>query len=138
MIDEVDVFLHPHWQRHVLQDLMKAFPNIQFIVSTHSPFIVQSLKQGQLISFDNDVLLDGEPFRDGIEDIVSERMGLTQDIRSKRFNEMVDTARQLFDAVDSGSVNKDEIKARLDQIEANFSDDPAYVAAVKLECKARQ
>lgn len=52
--------------------------------------------------------------------------------------EMVDAAKQLFDAVDSGSENKDEIKARLDQIEADFSDDPAYVAAVKLECKARQ
>lgn len=138
MIDEVDVFLHPRWQKHVLQDLVSAFPKIQFIVSTHSPFIVQSLKQGQLISFDENVRLEGEPFREGLEDITSERMGLMQDIRSKRFNEMVDTAKQLFDAVDNGSENKDEIKARLDQIEADFSDDPAYVAAVKLECKARQ
>lgn len=138
MIDEVDVFLHPHWQKHVLQDLMKAFPNIQFIVSTHSPFIVQSLKEGQLISFDKDVLLVGEPFREGIEDIASERMGLAQNIRSKRFNEMVETAQQLFEAVDSGAANKQEIKVKLDQIEADFSDDPAYVAAVKLEYKARQ
>ena len=138
MIDEVDVFLHPRWQKHVLQDLVSAFPKIQFIVSTHSPFIVQSLKQGQLISFDENVRQEGEPFREGLEDITSERMGLMQDIRSKRFNEMVDTAKQLFDAVDNGSDNKDEIKARLDQIEADFSDDPAYVAAVKLECKARQ
>jgi predicted ATP-binding protein involved in virulence len=138
MIDEVDVFLHPHWQKHVLQDLMKAFPNIQFIVSTHSPFIVQSLKEGQLISFDKDVLLEGEPFREGIEDIASERMGLAQNIRSNRFNEMVKTAELLFEAVDSGAANKDELKAKLDQIEADFSDDPAYVATVKLEYKARQ
>lgn len=40
--------------------------------------------------------------------------------------------------MDNGSDNKDEIKARLDQIEADFRDDSAYVAAVKLECKARQ
>jgi predicted ATP-binding protein involved in virulence len=138
MIDEVDVFLHPHWQKHVLQDLMAAFPMIQFVVSTHSPFIVQSLQQGQLISFDEDVRQEGEPFRESLEDIASERMGLAQDIRSKRFNEMVDTAKQLFDAVDNGAANKEEIKARLDQIEADFSDDPAYVASVKLECKSRQ
>lgn len=137
MIDEVDVFLHPRWQKHVLQDLMNAFPQIQFIVSTHSPFIVQSLQQGQLISFDEDVRLEGEPFREGIEDIASERMGLKQDIRSKRFNEMVATAKQLFDAVDRGAANKEELKAQLDQLEADFSDDPAYVAAVKLEYKAR-
>jgi predicted ATP-binding protein involved in virulence len=76
MIDEVDVFLHPHWQKHVLQDLMAAFPMIQFVVSTHSPFIVQSLQQGQLISFDEDVRQEGEPFRESLEDIASERMGL--------------------------------------------------------------
>lgn len=138
MIDEVDVFLHPRWQKHVLQDLMKAFPEIQFIVSTHSPFIVQSLKEGQLISFDNDVMTEGEPFREGLEDITSARMGLKQDIRSQRFNEMVETAKQLFEAVDNNAANKNEIKAKLDQIEADFSDDPAYVAAIKLECKARQ
>lgn len=138
MIDEVDVFLHPRWQKHVLQDLMNAFPKIQFIVSTHSPFIVQSLKQGQLISFDEDARIEGEPFREGLEDIAAERMGLMQDIRSKRFNEMVETAKRLFEAVDKGDTSKDEIKAKLDQIEADFSDDPAYVAAIKLEYKARQ
>ncbi len=138
MIDEVDVFLHPRWQKHVLQDLMKAFPKIQFIVSTHSPFIVQSLKEGQLISFDEDVRTEGDPFREGLEDITSERMGLMQDIRSQRFNEMVETAKQLFEAADNDAINKNEIKAKLDQIEADFSDDPAYVAAVKLEYKARQ
>jgi len=138
MIDEVDVFLHPRWQKHVLQDLMTAFPKIQFIVSTHSPFIVQSLQQNQLISFDEDVRLEGEPFRESLEDITAERMGLMQDLRSKRFNEMVETAKQLFDAVDNGAANKDEIKERLNQIEADFSDDPAYVAAIKLEYKARK
>jgi len=44
----------------------------------------------------------------------------------------------LFEAVDNNAANKNEIKAKLDQIEADFSDDPAYVAAIKLECKARQ
>ena len=137
LIDEVDLYLHPHWQKHVLQDLMNAFPQIQFIVSTHSPFIVQSLKEGQLISFDDDVITTGEPFREGLEDITSERMGLKQDIRSRRFIKMVDTATRLFEAADNGDADKDEIKAELDEIEAEFSDDPAYLAMIRLECKAR-
>lgn len=138
LIDEVDLYLHPHWQKHVLQDLAKAFPLIQFIVSTHSPFIVQSLQEGQLISFDTDVLTSGEPFRESLEDIASERMGLRQDIRSKRFNEMVEVATRLFDAADKGKKNKDSLKAQLDQIEAEFSEDPAYVAFIRSEIKARQ
>lgn len=40
LIDEVDLHLHPKWQRTILQDLHRVFPNIQFIVSTHSPIIV--------------------------------------------------------------------------------------------------
>ena len=138
MIDEIDLYLHPHWQKHVLSDLTKAFPMIQFVVSTHSPFIIQSLKAGQLVSFDDGVLTTGEPFKEGLEDISSDRMGLKQDIRSKRFNEMVDTATLLFEAVDNGDASSEEIKSKLDQIEAEFSDDPAYLAAIRLECKARQ
>jgi predicted ATP-binding protein involved in virulence len=138
MIDEIDLYLHPHWQKHVLQDLTKAFPMIQFIVSTHSPFIVQSLQEGQLISFDDNVLTTGDPFRESLEDITSERMGLQQDIRSKRFNEMVDTAMRLFEAADNGSADKDELKAQLDEIEAEFSYDPAYLALIRTELKTKQ
>lgn len=40
LIDEVDLHLHPKWQRTILKDLNRVFPNIQFVVSTHSPIIV--------------------------------------------------------------------------------------------------
>lgn len=137
MIDELDLYLHPHWQRHVLQDLVSAFPNIQFIVSTHSPFIVQSVSEGQLISFDDDVLTTGNPSLEGLEDITSDRMGLKQDIRSRRFNEMVKIATQLFEAIDNGNDNKNELKKMLDAIEAEFSDNPAYLATIRMEYKIR-
>ncbi|GGX98664.1 ATPase [Litchfieldella qijiaojingensis] len=43
MIDEVDLHLHPEWQQRVVGDLLATFPNTQFIVTTHSPFIVEAL-----------------------------------------------------------------------------------------------
>ena len=52
MIDELDMHLHPNWQRHVVQNLKDAFPSIQFVVTTHSPYIVQSLKAEELINLD--------------------------------------------------------------------------------------
>lgn len=39
LIDEIDIHLHPVWQRDLPQTLRELFPNIQFIVTTHSPFI---------------------------------------------------------------------------------------------------
>lgn len=40
LIDELDIHLHPTWQRHIAGWLRGQFPNIQFIVATHSPLIV--------------------------------------------------------------------------------------------------
>ncbi|EMY78010.1 AAA domain protein [Leptospira weilii serovar Ranarum str. ICFT] len=40
LIDEIDLLLHPKWQRHVINDLKKTFPKIQFFASTHSPQII--------------------------------------------------------------------------------------------------
>lgn len=42
LIDEVDAHLHPTWQRRIGDFLVKAMPNIQFIVTTHSPLVCQA------------------------------------------------------------------------------------------------
>ena len=41
LIDEADAHLHPSWQRELKDRLCRVFPKIQFIVTTHSPFIAQ-------------------------------------------------------------------------------------------------
>ena len=40
LIDELDMHLHPRWQRHISHDLRQTFPKVQFIVATHSPLII--------------------------------------------------------------------------------------------------
>ena len=40
MIDELDLHLHPKWQRRVIHDLKRTFPQIQFVVTTHSPQLI--------------------------------------------------------------------------------------------------
>lgn len=45
LIDEVDLHLHPGWQRRVLVGLTHAFPRVQFIVTTHSPQVIASAKR---------------------------------------------------------------------------------------------
>jgi len=43
LIDELDLHLHPGWQRTVVANLEKTFPNCQFIITTHSPQILGEL-----------------------------------------------------------------------------------------------
>lgn len=45
LVDEVDLHLHPDWQREVVPKLAKALPNLQFIFTTHSPLVVGSLER---------------------------------------------------------------------------------------------
>lgn len=42
LIDEIDAHLHPRWQRRILPALKKALPDVQIIVTTHSPFVISS------------------------------------------------------------------------------------------------
>lgn len=49
LLDEIDVHLHPAWQRKMLPAVQRLFPNAQIIASTHSPFVVASLADGAVI-----------------------------------------------------------------------------------------
>ena len=48
LIDELDVHLHPHWQRRVASDLKKTFPLIQFICTSHSPQVIGEVKPSEV------------------------------------------------------------------------------------------
>lgn len=45
LIDEVDLHLHPEWQQRVLSDLMRTFRGTQFIVTTHSPQVLSTVRR---------------------------------------------------------------------------------------------
>ncbi len=137
LIDEVDLYLHPHWQQHVLSDLQAAFPEFQFIVTTHSPFIVQSVESRNVITLDGRIA-ENSPNKRSLEEIVINEMNVDT-VRSKKYNEMVDMAEKYYQLVKDGqkdSADANKIKEELDEIEADFSDDPAYVALLRAERKS--
>lgn len=53
IIDELDIHLHPGWQRSIVSTLKKAFPKIQFIAASHSPQIIGSLKPDEIMLLNN-------------------------------------------------------------------------------------
>lgn len=78
LIDEVENHLHPTMQRRILPDFLKAFPNVNFIVSTHSPLIVGSVKDSVVY-----VLRNGENKK-----IVSQKLDLVN--KAKSASEILD------------------------------------------------
>lgn len=67
MIDEVDMFLHPEWQQQILPSLMAAFPNIQFIVTTHSPQVLSSVPDECIRIFSDGQVYEGPQGTQGAE-----------------------------------------------------------------------
>ena len=138
LIDEIDLHLHPHWQRRVVNDLKRAFPCVQFIATSHSLFIVQSLKgPEELIKLDGEMKpienIDGS-----IEDIAEDIMDVQIPQKSKRYLDMIKTAEQYYDLLEKGkSAENDEeltrIKNKLDELSMPFSDNPALQAFLKME-----
>ena len=54
LIDEIDAHLHPSWQATILDSLRKLFPKLQFIVTTHSPNVIMSAQNNEVIIFNNE------------------------------------------------------------------------------------
>lgn len=139
LIDEVDLHLHPEWQREFLPRLINVFPNLQFIVSTHSPFIIQSVKEGLLIDLDKQDISESPSLNKelSIEDIAEDVMGMEKVQRSESFNRQVEISDRYYQLLNEGKhENEQEIKylsAELDKLEEIFGDNPAYVALLRAE-----
>lgn len=134
LIDEIELHLHPTWQRNVIEKLRTTFPNIQFIATTHSPFVIQSLRPGELINLDPDEF--AEYADKSIEDIAENVMGVEQPQKSERYRRMMNAAEEYFRLLRASGANAAEVDAaeqRLNELAAPFSDDPAFQALLKLE-----
>jgi predicted ATP-binding protein involved in virulence len=141
LIDELDLHLHPKWQRRIVDDLKRTFPRVQFICTTHSPFLIQALQPGELIQLQPGV--DAEDYAgQSLEDIVERVQGVPlpqQSHRAERLNEA--TARYLELLQKNGSTHADELaKAEREFREASegFSTQPGLEAVLKLEALAAQ
>ena len=53
LIDEIDIHLHPRWQRSIVRNLQRTFPNCQFILTTHSPLVVSDPQDVQIFLLEN-------------------------------------------------------------------------------------
>ncbi|MEZ9723057.1 AAA family ATPase [Vibrio splendidus] len=105
MIDEVDAHLHPKWQQTVLTNLEKTFPNLQFVVTTHSPQVLSTVKKDSIEIIDNGtrVPVIGDTYGVASSDILKEVMKVNPTPRIERvlklekYLEMVDLGTHTFD-----------------------------------------
>lgn len=121
MLDEVDIHLHPSWQRRVLPIVQRLFPNAQIIASTHSPFVVASAQDAQIITFhvENGIsrLESISPSREGISYSVVLRsiFGIENefDVETEKLFKAFHEAKRLLLSGDANRAQVDELANKL-------------------------
>lgn len=106
LIDEVDMFLHPSWQQTIAGALRKAFPRLQFIVTTHSPQVLSTVRRenirvlspdqnGNIIATEPMARTYGEPSGDVMHSVmlVDPQPPVAEKADLQRLTEWVDQGR---------------------------------------------
>jgi energy-coupling factor transporter ATP-binding protein EcfA2 len=135
LVDEIDLHLHPKWQRSLISYLTERFPNTQFIVTAHSPLIVQAAtdanivllrREGDHVVIDNDV----EAIRGWRIDqvLTSDLFGL-ETARPPEYDELLAQRAKLLGK--AKLTKRDE--SRLKKLESEIGDLPAGESVADIE-----
>jgi predicted ATP-binding protein involved in virulence len=126
-IDELDLHLHPKWQRRIIHDLKNTFPSLQFIATTHSPQLIGEAKPEEIR------LLDGDrtttpPRSFGIDSSRVLEEVMSTPARNDAVKKLLD---RLFESIDDEDF--DRARNLLSEVEAQLgSDDPEVLRARSL------
>ena len=125
LIDEIDLHLHPRWQRVVLDGLRNAFPRLQFIVSTHSPQVLSSAENRQVRRLKHGRLIAGGVFVEGRDTNAILRDYMETNDRD---DEGARALRELHDAIDRG--DRDNAESLYMKLATRWGEaDPALIRA---------
>ena len=77
VIDEIDTHLHAKWQWNILNVLQEMFPKVQFIIATHSPMVISSVRNASIIRVDNSSEINylEDAFAYTVGDVLEFRLG---------------------------------------------------------------
>uniref|UniRef100_B8HSX3 SMC domain protein n=1 Tax=Cyanothece sp. (strain PCC 7425 / ATCC 29141) TaxID=395961 RepID=B8HSX3_CYAP4 len=137
LIDEIELHLHPAWQRQIIPALTRTFPNCQFICTTHSPQVLSELKpesiyclerteEGQVIAYH-----PHNPYGKDSNYILEVLMGVTE--RPKRIKEQL---LELFRLIETGQL--EEAKRLQRRLEAEIGEDEPEFAKADVLIRRRE
>lgn len=131
LIDEVDLHLHPQWQRQIIPRLTTTFPNCQFVLTTHSPLVISEsdnvltylLQEGELDQVKSQYGNDANSILLDVMDT---------DIRNPAVNEDLE---RILDSIQNGHLK--EAKNLIGKLEEQLPEDNLELAKAKILYKKR-
>lgn len=131
LIDEIDLHLHPQWQLNVVSNLERTFPNIQFLMSSHSP-IVASDTNGKVFGIKNGEIFTERTYGKLSEDILSHVFGVSN-ARSPYIQQLINQTYELIEKNDSAGFEEN-----LKTLSKFIGADDMAISMLKLEKLRRE
>ena len=133
LIDEIELHLHPSWQIEIISQLRSTFPNCQFIITTHSPLVLSSIKDFEdekLIPLKNGNLISHSeaPYGKQVQDLLFSIFDL-KTVRNIEVQEKLDLLDKLFS---DNKWNSEDFDNTLNWLKKYIGDDPE-IAHYELE-----
>jgi len=122
LIDEIETHLHLELQKTILPFLTKMFPRIQFIVTTHSPFVVSSLDNAVVYDLENKTMIDGGLTNYAYDSVVEGYFRV-----DKLSNEMREKYSRYKELVKKKDLTDDDLNEIMD-LELYLDEIPDYLA----------
>ena len=128
LIDEIDLHLHPMWQRMIVPKILDVFPNCQFVISTHSPHVLTHMKQGNLYLLEHtDSGIKAERITEAygktVDRVLEDLMGL----ETTRPVEISVALRDIYKEIDRS--NLEEAKRKIEDLQKRIGRDPELTKA---------
>ena len=128
LIDEIDLHLHPRWQRIIVHKLLEVFPNCQFIISTHSPHVITHVQPESLFLLeqtDSGIVArkPNESYGKNVDRVLEDLMGL----ETTRPDEVASDLHSIFETIDAGKLK--EAQKMIAELEQKIGYDPELVKA---------
>jgi predicted ATP-binding protein involved in virulence len=126
LIDEIDLHLHPKWQRRIIEQLTTTFPNCQFIITSHSPLVISDSKDILTYLIDDGELTVLPPlFGEDANSVLLKAMDT--DIRNSEVNTRIN---DLFDLIHEARIN--DAKSMLAGLESDLPSNNVELIKAKL------
>lgn len=127
LIDEIDLHLHPRWQRSIMSYLSERFPNTQFIATAHSPLIVQAAgnanvavlrREADHVVIDNDLKA---PHGWRVDQILTSNLFGLESARPPQLDDLLKQRKRILTKAKLGAADKRKLKT----LEASIGELPA-------------
>lgn len=141
LIDEIELHLHPKWQQDIASNLISTFPNVQFIITTHSPQVLSRLSRKKVRSIGEN--LEGEevavpPLAESYARSASTILSTVMHFDSKQKLPESALLKKYVNIIEQGDFRSNEAKSLYAQLRASLGEDHEELVRLSLVLRRRE